>query len=63
MTVFIGILLVGLAYVWGKGDLEWVKAVMGGRGAERVLPAPDMTPRVKVEKTVTGQTGGETGGD
>lgn len=45
MTVFIGILLVGLAYVWGKEDLEWVKAVMGGRGAERVLPAPDMIPR------------------
>jgi len=45
MTVFIGILLVGLAYVWGKQDLEWVKSVMGGRGAERVLPAPDMIPR------------------
>jgi NADH-quinone oxidoreductase subunit A len=24
--VFIGILAVGLAYVWKKGDLEWVKA-------------------------------------
>lgn len=24
--IFIGILLVGLAYVWKKGDLEWVKA-------------------------------------
>jgi NADH-quinone oxidoreductase subunit A len=23
MMVFIGILLVGLAYVWAKGDLEW----------------------------------------
>jgi NADH-quinone oxidoreductase subunit A len=23
--VFIGILVVGLAYVWKKGDLEWVK--------------------------------------
>jgi NADH-quinone oxidoreductase subunit A len=23
--VFIGILAVGLAYVWKKGDLEWVK--------------------------------------
>jgi NADH:ubiquinone oxidoreductase subunit 3 (subunit A) len=23
--IFIGILLVGLAYVWKKGDLEWVK--------------------------------------
>lgn len=24
--VFIGILVVGLAYVWKKGDLEWIKA-------------------------------------
>jgi NADH:ubiquinone oxidoreductase subunit 3 (subunit A) len=24
--IFIGILLVGLAYVWKKGDLDWVKA-------------------------------------
>ena len=23
--IFIGILMVGLAYVWEKGDLEWVK--------------------------------------
>lgn len=25
MTIFIGILLVGLVYVWKKGDLNWVK--------------------------------------
>jgi len=25
MLIFIVILLVGLAYVWAKGDLEWVK--------------------------------------
>jgi NADH-quinone oxidoreductase subunit A len=24
--IFIGILIVGLAYAWKKGDLEWVKA-------------------------------------
>src|SRR5512135_170655 len=24
--IFIGILIVGLAYVWKKGDLEWVKS-------------------------------------
>ena len=24
--IFIGILMVGLAYVWKKGDLEWVKS-------------------------------------
>jgi NADH-quinone oxidoreductase subunit A len=25
MLIFIAILLVGLAYVWAKGDLSWVK--------------------------------------
>lgn len=25
MAVFVAILLLGLAYVWSKGDLEWVK--------------------------------------
>jgi NADH-quinone oxidoreductase subunit A len=25
MMIFVGILLVGLAYLWVKGDLEWVK--------------------------------------
>jgi NADH-quinone oxidoreductase subunit A len=25
MLVFVGILLVGLAYAWAKGDLEWVR--------------------------------------
>jgi NADH-quinone oxidoreductase subunit A len=25
ISVFIGILAVGLVYVWGKGDLEWLK--------------------------------------
>ena len=25
LAVFIGILLIGLAYVWVKGDLEWIR--------------------------------------
>ena len=36
MAVFIAILVVGLAYVWGRGDLDWVRpkgssAGSGGR--------------------------------
>ncbi|MCK4908931.1 MAG: NADH-quinone oxidoreductase subunit A [Planctomycetes bacterium] len=27
VLIFIGLLLVGLAYLWNKGDLEWVKTV------------------------------------
>jgi NADH-quinone oxidoreductase subunit A len=36
MLIFIFILLVGLAYVWAKGDLEWDKP-------EKV-PAPELLP-------------------
>ena len=25
MALFVGILIIGLVYVWGKGDLEWIK--------------------------------------
>jgi len=25
MAVFVGILIIGLGYVWKKGDLEWIK--------------------------------------
>ncbi len=42
MAVFFGVLLVGFAYVWRRGDLDWVRA-MGGPGAEspgRAVPAP-----------------------
>jgi NADH-quinone oxidoreductase subunit A len=27
ISIFVGILAVGLAYVWGMGDLEWVKGL------------------------------------
>jgi NADH-quinone oxidoreductase subunit A len=32
MFIFVGILLVGLAYAWRKGDLEWVRS----RGATEI---------------------------
>ena len=31
LVVFIGILLLGLAYVWVKGDLEWIRTLRSGR--------------------------------
>jgi NADH-quinone oxidoreductase subunit A len=43
--VFVAILLVGLLYVWAKGDLEWIRAIKGDpRGASDVaspIKAPD----------------------
>ena len=35
---FMGVLLLGLAYVWKKGDLEWIRTVGGARPAGAPLP-------------------------
>lgn len=43
ILVFVAILLVGLVYVWVKGDLEWVKgtkAAAPGAAGERPMPEP-----------------------
>jgi NADH-quinone oxidoreductase subunit A len=34
MAVFIAILVVGLAYVWGRGDLDWVRPKGSSKGLE-----------------------------
>ncbi len=36
--VFVGILFLGLVYVWAKGDLDWVKSLSAQKGAEARLP-------------------------
>ena len=33
MVAFFAVLLVGFAYVWSRGDLDWVRAVSADRGA------------------------------
>ena len=33
ILVFFGVILVGFAYVWMRGDLDWVRAVSRERGA------------------------------
>lgn len=40
ILVFFGVLLVGFAYVWKRGDLDWVRAV-----AERIKARPAVTPK------------------
>lgn len=36
MVAFIAILVLGLAYVWAKGDLDWVKSLTAADAAEEV---------------------------
>ncbi len=46
LLVFVFILLAGLAYVWKKGDLEWVKSIGTGRyEAEGVQADPANAPK------------------
>ena len=40
MFIFVGVLLIGLAYVWVKGDLDWVRT---SRDVQEPDAAPDLT--------------------
>lgn len=40
MAVFFAVLLVGFAYVWYRGDLDWVRAVSAARAPPRLPAAP-----------------------
>ncbi len=40
MMVFLAILMVGFAYAWVKGDLEWVKSFFTEEGEEKTLIPP-----------------------
>jgi NADH-quinone oxidoreductase subunit A len=43
ILVFFGVLLVGFAYVWKRGDLEWIRAASNS-SAQRPNPPPSATP-------------------
>lgn len=38
IAVFFAVLLVGFAYVWRRGDLDWVRALSRERAAQQVRP-------------------------
>lgn len=45
--VFVGVLALGLVYVWAKGDIDWVKVLAGDRGVvRREGVAPGVPPLV-----------------
>jgi NADH-quinone oxidoreductase subunit A len=46
VLTFIGILLLGLVYVWAEGDLEWIRTLR-----------PEAHPETEPEKTVTPEPG------
>lgn len=41
MVIFLSILTLGLAYVWAKGDLDWVKKLVERPGSDTPAAAPE----------------------
>jgi NADH-quinone oxidoreductase subunit A len=39
ILIFFGVLLVGFAYLWKRGDLEWVRSIAGQNGPGPPAPA------------------------
>ncbi len=44
IVVFFGVLLVGFAYLWKRGDLAWVRSIQAERQAATQLPALEPEP-------------------
>src|SRR5262245_44475800 len=50
ILVFFGVLLVGFAYVWKRGDLDWVRAITNARAQrDAAARAPAASPDRKFE--------------
>lgn len=45
MLIFFAVLIVGFAYVWKRGDLEWVRAYDSGPGHETSRPLVDLSSK------------------
>ena len=50
---FFGVLLVGFAYLWRRGDLDWVRSVAAQRAAERDIASDPVSRRARELVTLT----------
>jgi NADH-quinone oxidoreductase subunit A len=53
ILVFFGVLLVGFAYLWKRGDIDWVKTIAAERQAEPTMPPP-LLPKPAPAGTLVG---------
>lgn len=55
ILVFFGVILVGFAYLWRRGDLSWVRSLAAERGPSATAPPPEpvaaVTPTAPVGAT------------
>ena len=52
IVVFFGVLLVGFAYLWKRGDLAWVRSLQAERQAATQRPVPASEPKPAVPARV-----------
>ena len=53
ILVFFGVLLVGFAYLWKRGDLAWVRATISEQGQYPLAPTPTILPVTRPLETVS----------
>jgi NADH-quinone oxidoreductase subunit A len=63
LAVFMGIVVVGLAYVWAKGDLEWLKQIKqmkarAARARSAAAVAPAAAPASAPAAAIASEAGG-----
>ena len=46
VITFVGILILGLVYVWVEGDLEWIRTIKGQQPSAMGAPVPKAPPPV-----------------
>jgi NADH-quinone oxidoreductase subunit A len=54
ILVFFGVLLVGYAYLWRRGDLNWVRSVTGSRAQEEQKDPAGLPPHMQQTVLVSG---------
>jgi len=53
VLVFFGVLLVGFAYVWKRGDIDWVRTVVSERTHSAVAPPGEIPQQTSRPETQT----------
>ena len=56
ILVFFGVLLVGFAYLWQRGDLDWVRSIAAGATAAAEAPPESRRRRTGRRRPLTDRT-------
>jgi len=54
ILVFFGVLLVGFAYLWSRGDLAWVRSLAAERPSTELMPQPSTPAPSIAQQTAQG---------